>query len=75
MLFLVSYFLLSGIFTPGKLSPGYMLQLELKEKFRATSYSGNSDQVDDFGEPAPENQLISNSTRCGTGSSWFCSTS
>ena len=45
------------------------------KKFLVTSSSGNSDQVDGSGEPTPENQLISDSTRCGTGSSWFCSTS
>ena len=69
-------FLLPGISLPSKVSLHWdILQQELKEKFLVTSSSGNSDQVDGSGEPAPENQLIWDSTRCGTGSSWFCSTS
>ena len=76
-----AHLLISGCLKPCFLLPGIssghvaLWQLQLKEKLLVTSSSGNCDQVDDSGEPAPENQLISDSTRCGTGSSWFCSTS
>ena len=67
-------FLLPGISIPGKVSLRHF-ETRKNAKFLVTSSSGNSNQVDGSGEPAPENQLISDSTRCGTGSSWFCSTS